>query len=36
MCSLTLVQRSRQRVDAAAVRVRRQGVLRGHGRDVVG
>lgn len=35
-CSLTLVQRSCQCVDAAAVRIRGQRVLRGHGRDVVG
>lgn len=34
--SLTLVQRSCQCVDAAAVCVRGQGVLRGHGWDVVG
>lgn len=34
--SLTLVQRSCQCVDAAAVCVRGQGLLRGHGRNVVG
>lgn len=35
-CLLTLVQRSRQCVNAAAVCVGGQGLLRGHGRDVVG
>lgn len=36
LCSLTLVQGSCQCVDAAAVCVRGQRVLCGHGRDVVG